>query len=618
MTSPFDEANAGAAEANADAAGGNPVARRQSVLCALVADVLKVSDVGADDGFVALGGDSIIAMQLVSRARKAGLRITVGDVLAHRDIATLAESATEMHRDPAPVADSGVGPVATTPITRWFRERGGGVDTYHQLAVLRTPPTLTQAHLHAMTQALLDHHDVLRLRLSVRDGGDVGGGGDVRGGGHDWALDVLPTGAVHAASAVRRIDVAGRPDADWATLVRRESDAARDRLRPREGKVFQAVWFDAGPDRQGLLALVVHHLAVDSISWRVLAADLATAWRSVDEGAAIALEPVPTSFRRWSHLLGEQAHAPAAVAELPGWLDRLRPGAARFGDRSGAPGQDLEDRDRRFTESLPAEFTRELLTSVPSAFNAGVNDVLLAALALALGDWHRARGTAGDGTALLHLEGHGRESALADLDLSRTVGWFTSLFPVRLDPGELDWAEVRAAGPAVGTAVKRIKEQLRAVPDKGVRYGLLRYLNPETGALLAQADQPEFVFNYLGRFEASDAADWSVVPEYGTGLDGTGPGMPMAHSIEVNAATVDQAEGPVLNATWSWADSVVSEADTRELARTWFSMLRTLVTHAREPGAGGLTPSDLTLSSLSQHELEEIESELQAVRGRGL
>ncbi|GGV68746.1 hypothetical protein GCM10010277_78260 [Streptomyces longisporoflavus] len=615
MTSPFDEAHAGAdagVNAGAGAAGRNPVARRQSVLCALVADVLKVSDVGADDGFVALGGDSIIAMQLVSRARKAGLRITVGDVLAHRDIAALAESATEVHREPAPVADSGVGPVATTPITRWFQERGGGVDTYHQLAVLRTPLGLTQAHLHAMTQVLLDHHDVLRLRLSVPEGGD---GGD---GGQEWALDVLPTGAIDAASALRRIDVAGLPDADVAALVRRESDAARDRLRPREGKVFQAVWFDAGPDRQGLLALVVHHLAVDSISWRVLAADLATAWRAVDAGTVIALEPVPTSFRRWSRLLGEQAHAPAAVAELPYWLAELRPGAARFGDLPRVPGQDLESRDRRFTESLPAEFTRELLTSVPAAFNAGVNDVLLAALALALGDWHRARGTAGDGTSLLHLEGHGRESALADVDLSRTVGWFTSLFPVRLDPGELDWAEVRAAGPAVGSAVKRIKEQLRAVPDKGVRYGLLRYLNPDTGAPLAQAAQPEFVFNYLGRFEASDTADWSLVPEYGTGLDGTGPGMPMAHSIEVNAATVDRADGPVLDATWSWADSVVSEADTRELARTWFSMLRTLVAHAREPGAGGLTPSDLTLSSLSQHELEEIESELRAARGRGL
>ncbi|MEK8143129.1 hypothetical protein NKH18_15730 [Streptomyces sp. M10(2022)] len=158
--------------------------------------------------------------------------------------------------------------------------------------------------------------------------------------------------------------------------------------------------------------------------------------------------------------------------------------------------------------------------------------------------------------------------------------------------------------------MKRIKEQVRGVPDKGVRYSLLRHLNPQTGALLEKAAQPEFVFNYLGRFEVSDDADWSVVPEYGTGLDDTGSGMPMAHSIEVNAATVDGADGPVLRATWTWADSVVSEADTRELAESWFRMLRILVEHAREPGAGGLTPSDLTLSSLSQLELEEIESDL--------
>ncbi|MFE1795112.1 condensation domain-containing protein [Streptomyces sp. NPDC059517] len=581
-------------------AGETPVTRHQRVLCRLVADVLGVSDVGADDGFVALGGDSIIAMQLVSRARKAGLRITVGDVLTRRDMAALAQTATTLDRERAPVADSGVGPVVTTPIMHWLRERGGPVDTYNQFAVLRTPAGLTQPRLIAMTQALLDHHDILRLRLSVP------------GDGADWALETLPPGAVDAASAVRRTDVAGHPGQDLAALVRQESDAARDRLRPREGNVLQAVWCDAGPDRRGLLALVVHHLAVDSISWRVLAADLATAWQAVEKGAAIALDPVPASFRRWSHVLAEQAHSRTAVAELPGWLDRLRPGAARFGDRARVPGQDLESRERSFTESLPAEFTEALLTTVPSLFNAGINDVLLAGLALALGDWHRARGTAGDGTALLHLEGHGREDALAEVDLSRTVGWFTSLFPIRLDLGETDRAEPHAAGPAVGDTVKRIKEQVRAVPDKGVRYSLLRHLNPETGALLKEAAQPEFVFNYLGRFEVSDDTDWSVVPEYGTGLDDTGSGMPMAHSIEVNAATVDRADGPELRATWAWADSVVSEADTRELAQAWFRSLRTLVAHAREPGAGGLTPSDLTLSSLSQHELEEIESDLRA------
>ncbi|PWS52507.1 peptide synthetase [Streptomyces sp. FT05W] len=587
-------------DASSRVVGGTPVTQHQRVLCQLVADVLGVSGVGIGDGFVALGGDSIIAMQLVGRARKAGLRITVGDVLTRRDMEALAQTATPLDQEPAPVADNGVGPVVTTPIMHWFRERGGAVDTYNQFAVLRTPSGLTEPRLVSMVQALLDHHDILRLRLSVP------------GDGADWSLETLRAGAVDAASAVRRIDVAGRPEQDWAGLVRQESDVARDRLRPGEGNVLQAVWFDAGPDRRGLLALVVHHLAVDSLSWRILAADLASAWQAVEQGAAITLDPVPTSFRRWSHILAEQAHTQAAIAELPGWLDRLRPGSGRFGDPVRVPGKDVESRDRSFTESLPAEFTEALLTTVPSLFNAGINDVLLAGLALALGDWHRVRGTVGDGTALLHLEGHGREEALAEVDLSRTVGWFTSLFPIRLDLGEPDRTDAHATGAEVGNAVKRVKEQVRGVPDKGVRYGLLRYLNPETGELLEKAAQPEFVFNYLGRFEASDDADWSVVAEYGTGLDDTGSGMPMAHSIEVNAATVDRADGPVLRATWTWADSVVSEADTRELADGWFRMLRALVAHAREPGAGGLTPSDLTLSSLSQHEIEEIESDLRA------
>lgn len=146
VTSPF-------AEPNSSVTGRNPVTRRQRLLCELVADLLRVSDVGLDDGFVALGGDSIIAMQLVSRARKAGLRITVGDVLSHRDMEALAEAATTVDREPAPVADDGVGPVAATPVMRWFRERGGGVDTYNQFAVLRTPPGLTETRLVSMVQA---------------------------------------------------------------------------------------------------------------------------------------------------------------------------------------------------------------------------------------------------------------------------------------------------------------------------------------------------------------------------------------------------------------------------------------------------------------------------------
>ncbi|MFE2977323.1 condensation domain-containing protein [Streptomyces sp. NPDC059258] len=582
-------------------AGRTPVTRNQRVLCELTADVLGVDGVGVGDGFVALGGDSIIAMQLVGRARRAGLRITVGDVLTRRDMEALAQTAVPLEQQPAPVADSGVGPVATTPIMHWLRERGGVVDTYNQFAVLRTPRGLTEPRLTSMVRALLDHHDILRLRLTVPEDGA------------DWALEILRAGAVDAATAVRRIDVAGRPEQDWAALVRQEADAARDTLRPREGEVLRAVWFDVGPEQRGLLALVVHHLAVDSLSWRILAADLASAWQAVERGAPIALDPVPTSFRHWSRILAEQARTPAATAELPGWLHRSRPGAGRFGDRARVPGQDVESRERSFTQTLPAEFTRPLLTTVPSLYNAGVNDVLLAGLALALGDWHRARGTAGDGTALLHLEGHGREEALAEVDLSRTVGWFTSLFPVRLGLGEPDRTDARTTGAALGNAVKRVKEQVRAVPDKGVRYGLLRYLNPETAEPLEKAAQAEFVFNYLGRFEDADDADWSVVAEYGTGLDDTGSGMPMAHTIELNAATVDRPGGPELRATWTWADSVVSEADTRELAEGWFGTLRDLAAHAREPGAGGLTPSDLTLSSLSQHEIEEIESDLRAL-----
>ena len=204
----------------------------------------------------------------------------------------------------------------------------------------------------------------------------------------------------------------------------------------------------------------------------------------------------------------------------------------------------------------------------------------------------------------------GSSSSLRASISTRTVGWFTSLFPVRLDAGALDLEEALEGGAALGQAFKRIKEQLRALPDGGLGYGLLRHLNPETAPALSGLATPQIGFNYLGRFARAQGADWQIAPEIeALGGGGIDPDMPFGHSLEVNALILDQSDGPQLSATWSWPGALLSEEAVSDLAQGWFRALEALVRHAAEPSAGGHTPSDLPLVALSQAEVEQLEAQ---------
>src|SRR5262249_10935727 len=284
-----------------------------------------------------------------------------------------------------------------------------------------------------------------------------------------------------------------------------------------------------------------------------------------------------------------------SLSPVAGLLDAKR-------DVAGAAGQ--------LTLTLPARITGALLTRVPEAFHCGINDVLLTGLALAIVDWCRRRGVASSSASdavLIDVEGHGREEIFADVDLSHTVGWFTSLFPVRLDASAIDITQALAGGAALGQALKTFKEQLHALPENGIGYGLLRYLNPSTAAELAGFATPQIGFNYLGRFAAADGADWSGAAEALALAGGSDPNLALAHCIEVNALTHESARGATLSATWSWAAALVSEPEVRALAQGWFAALEALVVHASQPGAGGRSPCDFPLAALSQSEIERLE-----------
>ncbi|GII94614.1 non-ribosomal peptide synthetase [Sinosporangium siamense] len=604
-------------EWTAPAGGTAPATPAERVLADLFAELLRLPSVGVHDSFFELGGDSIVAIQLVSHARRAGLAITPRDVFRHRTVAALARECTqEVAETPH---DPGTGTVVPTPIIGWLRDLDTRADAFHQAVTVRVPAGLTAEVLTGALQAVLDHHGMLRSRLLP-----------------DWTLHVPEPGAVRAADV---LDRAGLGTTTWAEQHARAVAA----LAPAEGRMLRAVWLDAGPERPGRLILVAHHLVVDGVSWRILLSDLAQAARALTKGTPVNLPPVGTSFLRWAAMLGDEDR----LSESAFWAHVLS-GPPALGSRplrALCPETDTAANERSLTVALPAGQTAPLLTELPAAYRAGVNYVLLTALAVALAEWRVRRspddlGSSGAEPAgrglVVELEGHGREQDAVggQADLARTVGWFTTVFPARLDAGEVGWREFLAGGPGAGVALKRIKEQLNAVPGAGLGYGLSRRRGcvqephdlpdapSKTGPRPAQQETaprptqqettprpaPQVLFNYLGRFHAGTGEDWHPASDAEPLTAGRDPRMPLTRQLEINAIIRDGAGGPELSATWSWPAGVLGEDAVADLANMWIDALRGLVAHLAEPYAGGRTPSDFPLVTVGQAELDELEA----------
>ncbi|MEU5695582.1 amino acid adenylation domain-containing protein [Actinosynnema sp. NPDC020468] len=563
-----------------------PTTPAQSALCDLFAEILDVPLVGAGDNFFKLGGDSIVSMQLVSRARRVGLGITVRDVYASSTVADLAGRAVRLATTVRAEAENGSGVVPLTPAARWLGEQRGPTDTYNQAVVVRTPARLDEAGLRAVLTALFERHDLLRARL-VRDEEGVA-----------RELVVDPRVDIAWDAVLDTVDMAREESLDAA--LQEHGPRAQAALDPVSGRMVRAVWFRA-EDGPGHLLLMAHHLVVDGVSWRVVLGDLAAAWQEVAAGRRPELEPVPTSFRGWAERLVAEASRPERVAELARWRDVLTPPAPLAPESTLDPARDVVASLRSLDFHLSVAQTRALLTDVPAAFYASTEDVLLTAFLAASVRWRGGSGTA----LLVDLEGHGREFVADGPDLSRTVGWFTAEYPVRLDVGDLGWGEAEV--PSLGTAVKQVKELLREAPDNGIGYGLLRYLNAESAGPLADAPTPQVGFNYLGRFGAGASGDWTAEWDRVVPGNGPDPAMALRHVLEVEALAVDGPDGPRLRFELLWPASVLAESDVRAIAEGTRRALVALIDQVDLHHVGGHTPSDLELVRLDQDEITELE-----------
>ncbi|KUO05704.1 non-ribosomal peptide synthetase [Streptomyces sp. DSM 15324] len=580
------------------AGGRAPAGPAEQLLCTLISRVLGHDTVGADDDFFALGGDSISAIRLVSSARGEGLTFTVRDVFAHRTAAELSRTAgapgDATRGEPG---DVGTGTVPATPIVSWLRERGAPVNRFAQSLLLSCPPGLSRDALVAAVRAVADTHDALRLRLVDQD--------------ESWSLEVQPPGKSAVEDIVRRVDATGLSAADLADRARAEVSAAADQLDPYAGQVARLVWFDAGSEASGRLLLVVHHLAVDGVSWRILVDDLIQAYTQAAAGRTPALPPVGTSLRRWAERLTAQATRPDRLAELPRWIDVLDAPDPLLTPKPVDPRLDLANDVVDVVGTLAEDVTGPLLTAVPAVFHCGAEDVLLTALGLAVSAWCRDHGHETAEDILVDVEGHGREDIVPGVDVSRTLGWFTTIHPVRIDAGRIGWTAVTSGAPRLGAAVKRVKEQVGAAPDGGIGFGLLRYLAPGCREVLARLGTPQIGFNYLGRFAApgtavGDVPGWDMAPE-GVMVTTTDPRLPVAHGLEVHVVVHDDVVGPRLTATWSGARRLWSREDLTDLVGRWTASVEGIVRHALGPDAGGHSPSDFSATDLSQHDVEQLE-----------
>ncbi|NJO80370.1 MAG: hypothetical protein HC827_18900 [Cyanobacteria bacterium RM1_2_2] len=527
--------------------------------------VLGIEAVSIHDNFFELGGDSILGIQMIAKANQVGLHFSPKQVFQHQTIAALAAVANTTVT-PTASQDILTGTVPLTPIQHWFFEQNfAEMHHWNQAILLEVRQPIHRHWLEQAVQELLKHHDSLRLRFQCSENGWQQEYAAVMPAPFNWIdLSHLPK-----FQQIQSIETA-------AAVLQTSLDLSTAPLR---------ITFFNQDRTSGRLLLIIHHLVIDGISWRILLSDLQTLYQQLSRGRKMQLPPKTTAFRQWAEALSSYIPSPEELAYWKGRSDVLLP-VDSFGTNRIS---DVET----VSVSLSITDTQDLLQEVPTAYQTQINDILITALAQTFTAWTGSR------TLLLELEAHGREDIFAGIDLSRTVGWFTALFPVRLD---LSHAETTAA------ALKTIKEQLRSIPNRGIGYGILRYLQNHGLYRDAQntAAHPQIRFNYLGQIDQTlaESSLFNLAPETIGNLRSLQSERGVL--LEINALI----RGGRLRLDWSYSRAIHHRSTITTLAEEYLTALRHLIQHCLSPDAGGYTPSDFPLMAIDQAELDELLAEL--------
>ncbi|MEH2048358.1 amino acid adenylation domain-containing protein [Nostoc sp.] len=526
----------------------------ENILAQIWCDVLHLQQVSIHDNFFELGGDSIVSIQIISKANQAGLQLNPKQIFEHQ---TIAELASVAHTTATIRAEQGqvTGSLPLTPIQHWFFAQNLPEPHYfNQAFLLEIPSAFDPILLLQVVQQLLVHHDALRLRF-------------VQSGDCWQPINTESDNTIPFS----QIDLSTIADEKQKAVIETAAAELQASFNLSSGPLVQVAFFALGTNKASRLLIVIHHLAVDGVSWRILLEDLFSGYQQLSQGEEIQLPPKTTSFKYWALRLTEYARSNTLKSELAYWQTQSRHQVLSipvdYASKTNTVASAVT-----VSVSLNVEETRALLQEVPKAYKTQINDVLLTALVQVLGKW------SGDNSLLLDLEGHGREDIFEDVDLSRTVGWFTTIFPVLLTLKATD---------NLGNSLKSIKEQLRAVPNRGIGYGLLRYLSGDaeiTSTLQALA-KAEVSFNYLGQFDwgMQETSVFKIAPE-SLGSEHSLLGY-RSHLLAINSIVV---EGQ-LQIGWTYSENFHQLATIESLAQDFVEALRSLIAHCLSVDVGDYT-----------------------------
>jgi amino acid adenylation domain-containing protein/non-ribosomal peptide synthase protein (TIGR01720 family) len=554
-----------------------PKTPAEIVLAEIWSQILR-REVGIHDNFFELGGDSILSLQIIARANQAGFNLTPKQLFQHQ---TIAELAAVAGTQAAIVAEQNMvtGTVPLTPIQHWFFEQNRP-DPHHwnQAVVLDVQQPLNPDWLEPAFQQLLVHHDALRLRFErhtshwqqVNDG---------------WNQEDS------YSPIVELFDVSTLPDDEQALAIAATTTALQTSLNLSHGPLIRAGLFNLGTNQASRLVIVIHHLVVDGFSWRILLEDLQIAYQQLSADNSVHLPPKTTAFQYWAKQLAIYAQSAALQQELKDWLMPAETQTLQL-PLDYPSGDNTEASASTISVTLSHAETQALLQEVPSVYNTQINDVLLTALVQVLSRWLRPHGAMSPPTSIwVDLEGHGREALFADVDLSRTVGWFTTIFPVRF---------LLEHKPHLGEALKTTKEQLRQVPNRGIGYGLLRYLSadPDVTTKLRHGPQAEVMFNYLGQTDQVLASSLFQISESASGPTRSPLGL-RSYVFDISGVVMKGQ----LQMNWTYSRNLHQPDRIERLAQDFMQALRSLIQHCQSTQAGGFTPSDFPLAQLDPDQL---------------
>lgn len=554
----------------------------ETILANIWSSLLNVSPISINDNFFELGGDSILAIQVVSRANQAGLQISPKQLFQYQTIAELAKVVTSISEV---ITQQGVvtGIIPITPIQHWFFEQE--LSNYHhfnQAVFLQVKPKIEPEILSLMLKRLLIHHDALRCRFNLLKSFPDEGERITK----EWQAII---GEPDDNIPLSCYDLSNLSSTQQLTKIAEISAQIQNSLNIHAGDLLRVACFDLGEESR--LLIVIHHLVTDGVSWRILLEDLQTAYQQLNQEQNInhiKFPPKTTSLFTWTQQLHSYAKSQDVLEELDYWNSLNRQNIQSIPIDYADGSNTIADSDF-VTISLSLEETQALLQEVPAKYHTKINDVLLTACSQSISNWTNHN------FVLIDLESYGRNfpKKESEIDVSRTIGWFTTIFPVVLQTeNNDDWDE----------KLKSIKEQLRSIPNAGFNYGLLRYL---PNSPMQNFPSPEISFNYLGQLdipqentnESNLKFTWLSLPD---GVSKQAPQQQRCYSLEITGFVRDRK----LQFEWIYSNKQYHKDTINRLANNFSDYLKQIITHCQSPESGGYTPSDFTLANLDSNTLD--------------